>query len=84
LTSNDEVTELQRTRWHRAREALRLSDPEAEDFATRGLARLVVEASTRLLVLPADPEANRLEFDDEFWTWWLEDRPDPLSARRAS
>ncbi len=45
--------ELQRARWRRARAALRLLDPEAEDFATGGLERFIEQQSVRLLILPA-------------------------------
>jgi hypothetical protein len=57
--------ELQRARWRRTRDLLRLVDPEAEDFAIGGLARFMDEPSVRLLILPADPEATLIEFDEE-------------------
>lgn len=78
----DEVeTELQRSRWRRLAAGMRLEDPESEDFSTGGLARLVAEPSVRLIVIPADPESTFLDFDGEFWEWWLASRPDPSDGR---
>jgi hypothetical protein len=73
--------ELQRARWRRTRDLLRLVDPEAEDFAIGGLARFMDEPSVRLLILPADPEATLIEFDEEMWSWWLQERSDPATRR---
>jgi len=37
----------------------------------------------RLLILPPDPEAERLALDDSFWEWFTGDLPDPGSGRPA-
>jgi hypothetical protein len=73
--------EITRTRWRRARQPLLLLDPEADGFATGGLARRVRESSVRLLILPPDPEDIRVEFDERFWAWWQQDRLDPSSGQ---
>ncbi len=73
--------ELLRARWRRARGPLKLIDPTADDFATGGLAqRLDSDAFVRLLILPADPEATIVEFDEDTWNWWLADRTDPITG----
>lgn len=73
--------ELLRARWRRAREPLNLLDPTTEDFATGALgARFDTDACVRLLILPGDPEAAIVEFDEETWAWWLEERDDPVTG----
>ncbi len=69
----------QRARWRRSRERLGLSDPDVERFSSRGLVKRVESPSARLLVLPADPDAWLVEFDEGFWRWWQGDQPDPTS-----
>ncbi len=76
--NENESVELQRERWRRARRTLRLIDPEAEDFLTRSLVPLKDGSTVRLLILPGDPEASTIAFDRELWSWWLEERPDPI------
>lgn len=80
ITPLDEL-DVQRARWRRAREKLRLTDPEADDFATDGLARRLDNPRIRLLILPADPEALVVEFDDEFWEWWHRLPPHPATGQ---
>jgi hypothetical protein len=41
----------------------------------------VNEPSVRLLILPADPEATLIEFDEEMWSWWLQVGPRKLGQR---
>ena len=72
--------EMLRARWRRTRQPLLLLDPQADSFATGGLARRVKEPSVRLLVLPPDPEDMRVEFNENFWAWWLQERRDPSSG----
>lgn len=82
---NQEIEELElyRKRWRRARSKFRLTNPDADDFGTGGLAKFVAVPSVRFLILPTDPENEFIEFDEEFWTWWLETRTDPVPGRRA-
>ena len=73
--------EIQRARWRRVRADLRLDDPRSEEFSTGGLAEFLAEPSVRLLILPSDPEGTSLEFNADFWTWWLANRTDPADGR---
>ena len=68
--TDEVVKELYRSRWRRARETLGLVDPGQDDFATGGLGGHVPHLTVRLLVLPADPEVSRIEFDEPMWDWW--------------
>ncbi len=74
------VLELRRGRWRRARQSLHLLDPSAEDFGTEGLASFVANRSVRLLILPADPEASLIEFDEGLWEWWRQAHTDPVTG----
>lgn len=67
-------TELRRGRWrrHLAVEALDRSDQE--DFSLGGLGSNVEFPTTRLLLLPPDPDSDTVEFDDQFWDWLQEHR----------
>lgn len=75
-----ELLELHRTRWRRAREDLDLVDPTADGFGTGGLARHAPDAHVRFLVLPREPERTNLELDEDMWSWWMEDRPNPFEG----
>lgn len=67
-----------REAWRRWRVVRALDDPQAESF---GGAREGVDPNpVRLLVLPADPDAHLVEFDDDFWAWWAADYDDPASG----
>lgn len=60
-----ELFELQRERWKRARALAGISNVDAEEnFAANGLAGLLGLVSARLLVLPPDPEAVSIDFDN--------------------
>ena len=69
---------LLRSGWRRFREPLHLTDPQDPEFGTGGLAQQA-DVPVRLLILPADPDANLIEFDEDFWKWWMEDRVDPIT-----
>ena len=59
-----------RERWRLTRQRMGQStDPGARSV---GLARRMQDLSARLLILPGDPFATDLSFDDEFWGWWTE------------
>ncbi len=78
MTSELMALELRRDRWRRARQSLLLLDPSAEDFGTGGLASFVADRSVRLLILPADPEASLIDFDERLWKWWRQAHTDPI------
>lgn len=40
------------------------------DFAQGGLSNRLDRATFRALLLPEDPEAKAIDFDDEFWEWF--------------
>jgi hypothetical protein len=52
-------------------------DPSREDFMTGGLADRAAATTFRVVVLPADPEAVVLRFDEEFQRCWRTVDPSP-------
>ena len=68
-----------RERWRFIRRQLGQSTDA--DRRPLGLARRVEHLSARLLILPGDPFATGLSFDDEFWGWWRKDGPSPFGTR---
>lgn len=79
-----EQVERYRRRWRGARERIQLADPLSADFGTGGLARHAPDVHVRFLILPGDPEAAAVEFDEELWTWWMQDRPNPFEGASAT
>ena len=79
MSDQNGIAEVHRERWRRIRGDMSPLDSEANDFAEGGLSRLVKGCSVRMLILHGDPEANYVEFDDEFWKWWLSERKDPVT-----
>lgn len=69
-----------RARWRRYRRRLRLLDPEAADFASGGLAKLAPEVAVRLLIVPADPEEVRVDFDTRLWEWLKAEHQSPFGG----
>ena len=68
-----------RERWWRKRDALGLPDTGGIISPTPGgLARWFSEISTRIVVLPGDPFRTDLEFGEDLWEWWEEDRETPF------
>ncbi|NLV71154.1 MAG: hypothetical protein GXY46_00915 [Actinobacteria bacterium] len=74
-------TELQRSLWRRERQRLHLDDPGASDFCG-DVFGFEPDPFVRLLVLPADPESEVLEFNQDFWSL-LETLPDPVHGGQA-
>lgn len=71
-----------RDRWVEQHRRLGFPDPPRRvDIEPAGLARRVEDLSTRIVILPADPRVARLEFDDEMWEWWTEQRSAPFGAQ---
>jgi hypothetical protein len=83
MTTGEEVLELRRARWRRARSPLLLADATSSDFARGGLAGHVAELSVRFIVLPADPERAVVLFDEDFWEWWRAERDNPFPGQRT-
>jgi hypothetical protein len=50
------------------------------EFGTGSLGSAAPDVHVRFLVLPSDPEDTSLLFDDEFWSWWIQDRPNPFDG----
>src|SRR4051794_37101278 len=84
MTLTPEEWDLHRDRWKRARQAAHLDDPMSQEFGTGGLGRYAPDVHVRFLVLPGDPEATAFQFDEEFWSWWMEDRPNPFDGAPAT
>ena len=74
-------TELQRARWRREKEHLRLADPGNDAFCS-DIFGFETNPYVRLLILPSDPEAQIVEFDAEFWSL-ANEVSDPVSGGRA-
>src|SRR5581483_1374186 len=80
MSLRPEEIDLYRRRWREGRRRFRLVDPLSEDFGTGGLARHAPEVHVRFLVLPCDPAAAAVQFDQDFWAWWMQDRPNPFEG----
>ena len=68
-----------RERWRLVRR--RLGQSADAEHGPLGLARRSESVSARLLILPGDPFATDLSFDEEFWGWWTNDGPSPFGTR---
>lgn len=82
MTSLQELEAIRR-RWDQRHRELGLPDPSGHTPASPdGLGRRVQDLSTRIVILPADPRATRVEFDEELWAWWEEStQSTPFGAR---
>lgn len=61
--------ELRRARWRRGLHLEGLDTVDRDDFALRGLASRLRTPAVRILLLPGDPEAERIAIDDDLWAW---------------
>lgn len=68
-----------RGRWRLVRR--RLGQSVDAEHGSVGLARRIESLSARLLILPGDPFATDLSFDEEFWGWWTNEGPSPFGTR---
>jgi hypothetical protein len=75
------VIEAQRARWRRYRDAQGLVEPAGDQFALGGVGRHVGSLDVRMLVLPADPEADAVALDADALDWLKADRPVPYGGR---
>lgn len=57
-----------------------LHDPAIEAFGQSGLAARMKDVTVRILVLPRDPFADIVTFDEDLWGWWLADRDNPFTG----
>jgi hypothetical protein len=73
-----------RRRWVAARQQIGLGSPEDPDFGQGGFVRHAPEVRTRFVILSADPSCALLEFDEDFWTWWLGEWPNPFDGARPT
>src|SRR5437764_9977526 len=80
MTLAPDELELYRDRWRRAGGAAYLDDTMSQEFGTGGLGRYAPDVHVRFLVLPGDPDGTPLRIDDEFWSWWMDDRPNPFEG----
>ncbi|MGH2383260.1 MAG: hypothetical protein ACRDG7_18855 [Candidatus Limnocylindria bacterium] len=72
-----------RARWRRWRKRQLLADLDAEDFGHGGLARLIPDRTSRLLILPSDPETHLVDLDEEIWDWWASEFDDPATGEQT-
>lgn len=80
MTKQSMVMDAHREQWRCLRKELHLVDPTEEGFACGGPTRFLDAPSVRMLVLPSGTDATHIEFDPDFWAWWLPERPDPASG----
>ena len=71
----------QRERWRRIRQMLDLADVREPAFALGGDGSRVKDLSVRILILPSDPMAHRLDFDDAFMATWKAIDLDPVTGQ---
>lgn len=81
MTVELDALDRQRERWRRVRRAMCLDDIADDQFARGGLGARVERLTARIAIVPADPEAHRIEFDDEFWKLWMMDLKGPFPDR---
>jgi hypothetical protein len=79
----DEERDRQRARWDRALAIEGLDDVHRQDFSDRGLHTKLVRPSARLLLLPPDPRAAPVRFDESFWAWFEDLGSADLGGGRA-
>jgi hypothetical protein len=60
---------------------MRLDDQTDEQFALGGLGGRVRELTARIVILPADPDGHRIEFDEDFWKLWMTGLKGPFPDR---
>jgi len=72
--------ELQRRIWRRWRRARGIESIDAERFALGGVPAVAEEIAGRLIILPSDPELSLIEFDQEFWEYFPNPSPDPVTG----
>jgi hypothetical protein len=74
--------DAQRARWRRHRETLGMVEGTGDDFGLEGLGRHVDSLDVRMVVLPADPEADVVSLDGSALDWLKQDRQTPYGGPR--
>lgn len=72
MTEDPAARDALRERWRRFASE-NMGDPGAGDFLHRGLSKRLAEPSVHLLLMPGDPERERLSMDERM-PIWLKDR----------
>ena len=72
--------DAQRARWAAYRKHQGLVEQSGEGFAQGGLGGLVEDLDVRLLVLPADPQADVVPLDGETLSWLKQQRDSPYGG----
>lgn len=72
--------DAQRARWAAYRQHQGLVEQSGEGFAQGGLGGLVEDLDVRLLVLPADPQADVVPLDGETLSWLKQQRDSPYGG----
>lgn len=73
MTESILEVEARRARWERYRSRLGMTWDAGDGFALGGLGAHVTELDARVLVLPADPDANVISLDGERERWLMEE-----------
>lgn len=69
MNATDHDLDKIRGRWTAERDRLGLSDPSGESFALGGLGSLCRDLDVRLAILPRDPQAQIVDFDEDVVGW---------------
>jgi hypothetical protein len=77
------AVEAQRARWRRQREGLCLVPSAGDRFALGGLGQHVDNLDVRIVILPADPDADAVRLDGASHEWMKADRPSPYGGRHV-
>lgn len=78
-----DALEEQRRIWRRVRQQLGLASVDDDRFALRGSPPVAESIAGRLLILPRDPSGTAIEFDEDFWEFFPNPCPDPVTGGRT-
>lgn len=79
MISTPEIIELQRIRWERWNSRRSLTEP-LDASSSRPPAVIDGESACRIVITPSDPDVQVLKLDEDFWSWFEEERPDPATG----
>ena len=83
MTTDVDALDRQRRRWRNARREFNMASETDERFALAPPGTHVIDLGARIVVLPRDPVASVVEFDDAFWKWFSDPINDPASGKPA-